>query len=108
MTEARHEISLIQPQIDDSPSVILRGKALLNYPLNAVFNDEKNSTNNTRIFYEYTKYLKDAKRIDDSTVDGVMKLINRFEEYTDYLDFKKLSKAIVLTATRHLKSLFSI
>jgi len=91
---------------------------------------KKNSTNNTRILHEYTKYLKDAKRLDESTVDGVMKSINRFEEYTDYMDFRKfrakhaigfkkyllskksvvtgerLSKATVLTTTRHLKTFF--
>lgn len=88
---------------------------------------KKSSTNNVRILHEYIKYLRDAKRQDDSTIDGAMKSINRFEEYTGYLDFKKfrakhaigfkknllaqkslvtgekLSKATVLTATRHLK-----
>ncbi|MGF1869696.1 tyrosine-type recombinase/integrase [Photobacterium indicum] len=91
---------------------------------------KNNSTNNARIIYEFTKYLKEAKRLDDSTIDGVLKSINRFEEYTAYIDFKKfrakhaigfkkhfletksihtgdkLSKATVLTATRHLKSFF--
>lgn len=92
---------------------------------------KNNSTNNARIVYEFTKYLKEAKRLDDSTIDGVLKSINRFEEYTDYIDFKKfrakhaigfkkhlldkksvstgerLSKATVLAATRHLKSFFN-
>lgn len=91
---------------------------------------KKNSTNNARIIYEFTKYLKEAKRLDDSTIDGVLKSVNRFEEYTNYIDFKKfrakhaigfkrdllerksintgetLSKATVLTAIRHLKSFF--
>lgn len=91
---------------------------------------KKNSVNNVRILHEYIKYLRDAKRQDHSTIDGAMKSINRFEEYTGYLDFKKfkakhaigfkksllaqkslvtgekLSKATVLTATRHLKMLF--
>jgi integrase len=91
---------------------------------------KNNSTNNARIIYEFTKYLKEAKRLDDSTIDGVLKSVNRFEEYTAYIDFKKfrakhaigfkkhflekksihtgekLSKATVLTATRHLKSFF--
>ncbi len=91
---------------------------------------KKNNTNNTRIIYEYTKYLKDAKRQDDSTIDGALKSINRFEAYTGYIDFmkfrakhavgfkkfllgqksivtgEKLSKATVLTATRHLKMFF--
>lgn len=91
---------------------------------------KKNSTNNTRILYDYIKFLADAKRQDQSTIDGVMKSINRFEEYTNYLDFSKfkakhatgfrkyllsqkslvtgdkLSKATVHTATRHLKIFF--
>jgi integrase/recombinase XerD len=91
---------------------------------------KKNSTNNVRILHEYIKYLRDAKRQDHSTIDGAMKSINRFEEYTSYLDFnkfkakhaigfkkhllaqksivtgEKLSKATVLTATRHLKMFF--
>lgn len=91
---------------------------------------KNNSTNNARIIYEYTTYLKDAKRQDDSTIDGALKSINRYEECTGYIDFKKfrakhaiafkkhlmekksavtgdkLSKATVLTATRHLKVFF--
>ncbi|QQX81684.1 site-specific integrase [Shewanella sp. KX20019] len=91
---------------------------------------KKNSTKNTRIIYEYAKYLREAKQLDDSTIDGVMKSINRFEDATNYLDFKKfgskhaigfkknllaqksivtggkLSKATVLTTMRHLKGLF--
>ncbi|MGR5069891.1 tyrosine-type recombinase/integrase [Vibrio alfacsensis] len=91
---------------------------------------KSNRTNNARIIYEFTKYLKEAKRLDDSTIDGVLKSVNRFEEYTGYIDFKKfrakhaigfkkyllgkksiatgeiLSKATVLTAIRHLKAFF--
>ena len=91
---------------------------------------KKNSTNNVRIIYEYSKYLSEAKRLDQSTVDGVMKSINRFEKYVGYIDFNKfkakhaigfkkylftqksivtgdkLSKATILTATRHIKSFF--
>lgn len=91
---------------------------------------KKNSTNNARILYEYIKYLGDAKRQDQSTIDGAMKSINRFEEYTNYLDFNRfkakhaigfkkhmlaqksvstgemLSKATVHTAARHLKMFF--
>lgn len=91
---------------------------------------KKNSTNNVRILYDYNKYLSDAKRQDDSTIDGVMQAINRFEKHTDYLDFSKfkakhaigfkkyllshisintgnkLSKATVFTITRHLKNFF--
>ncbi|PQJ55202.1 tyrosine-type recombinase/integrase [Psychrosphaera saromensis] len=91
---------------------------------------KKNSTKNARILYEYTKYLGEAKQLDQSTIDGVMKSVNRFEEFSNYLDFKKfrakhaigfkkhltrqksavtgeeLSKATVLTTIRNLKSFF--
>jgi len=91
---------------------------------------KNNSTNNARIIYEFTKYLEEAKRLDDSTIDGALKSINRFEEYTGYIYFRKfrakhaigfkkhllgkkslvtgekLSKTTVLTATRHLKMFF--
>lgn len=91
---------------------------------------KKSSADNVRVLHEYVRYLGYAKRQDDSTIDGAMKSINRFEEYTGYLDFKKfrakhaigfkknllahksivtgekLSKATVLTATRHLKMFF--
>ncbi|OBU32966.1 MULTISPECIES: tyrosine-type recombinase/integrase [Photobacterium] len=91
---------------------------------------KKNTTNNVRIIHEYSKYLSEAKRLDQSTVDGVMKSINRFEKYVGYIDFNKfkakhaigfkkyllnqksivtgdkLSKATVLTATRHMKAFF--
>ena len=91
---------------------------------------KKNSAKNTRILYEYAKFLKEAKQLDASTIDGALKSINRFEEATNYLDFKKfrakhaiafkkellckksqitgdiLSKATVQTIMRHLKSFF--
>ena len=44
----------------------------------------KKNTNNAQIIYEYIKYLKDAKRQHDSTIDGALKLINRFEKDTKY------------------------
>jgi len=91
---------------------------------------KKNSTNNVRIIHEYAKFLREAKCQDHSTIDGAMKSINRLEEYMGYINFDKfkakhatgfkkhllnqksvvtgerLSKATVLTATRHLKMFF--
>lgn len=90
----------------------------------------KSSTKNARVLYEFSKYLAEAKQLDQSTIDGILKSINRFEEYTDYLDFKKfrskhaiafkkyivkqkslvtgeeLSKATVLSTIRNLKTFF--
>lgn len=91
---------------------------------------KKNSTKNARILYEYAKYLREAKQLDDSTIDGVLRSINQFDEANNYQDFKKfrakhaiafkkhllskkslvtgdkLSKATVLTTMRHLKGFF--
>ncbi|WP_264878090.1 tyrosine-type recombinase/integrase [Vibrio agarivorans] len=90
----------------------------------------KNNTNNVRSIKVYCTFLKEAKQQDDKTVDGVMKAISRFEEYTKFKDFKQfsfqqaigfkkhllasknvttgepLSKATVHTTLRHLKVFF--
>ncbi|NOH69066.1 tyrosine-type recombinase/integrase [Vibrio rotiferianus] len=86
--------------------------------------------NNARVIHEYSEYLKEARSLDDSTIDGVLKSINRFEEHTNYLDFSRfkakyaiafkkqiqtqkslvtgevLSKSTVLTTINHLKAFF--
>lgn len=43
---------------------------------------------NERLKRSYMVYLKEAKRHDDSTLDGVAKAIHRFESYTRFKDFK--------------------
>ena len=50
---------------------------------------KKSSMKNVRIIHEFTKYLRDAKGQNHSTIDGSLKSINRFEEHTGYLDFDK-------------------
>ncbi|GAB1621409.1 hypothetical protein AAOGI_14590 [Agarivorans albus] len=89
-----------------------------------------NNKNNVRTIKNYYVFLKEAKRQDDKTIDGVMKAINRYEEYTKYKDFKRfhfqqaigfkkhlkayknvdtetpLSKATIHTTLRHLKTFF--
>lgn len=91
---------------------------------------KKITRNNVRAIRDYSMFLKEAKRLSDTSVDGVNKAINRFEEYTKYKDFKKfhyqqavgfkkyllkqknmvtekpLSKATVHTTLRHLKTFF--
>lgn len=91
---------------------------------------QKHNVNNVRSTKMYSLFLKEAKQLDDKTVDGVMKAINRFEEYTKFKDFKlfnfqqavgfkkhllarksvttnePLSKATVHTTLRHLKVFF--
>lgn len=90
----------------------------------------KNNRNNVRTIRDYCVFLTEAKRLSDSSVDGVTKAINRFEEYTRYKDFKlfhyeqaigfkkhllknkkfntdeTLSKATIHTTLRHLKTFF--
>ena len=65
---------------------------------------KNNSTNNARISYEYTKFLKEAKRLDDSTVDGALKSINRFEDFTGYIDFRKFRAKHAIAFKKNLLS----
>lgn len=48
----------------------------------------KHQPENERIKRKYFTFLKEAKRQDDSSIDGVAKAISRFEEYTSWRDFK--------------------
>ncbi len=90
----------------------------------------KHNPNNVRITRKYCIFLKEAKRQDESSIDGVAKAINRFEQYTKFKEFKlfhhqqavgfkkhltnqknettnnPLSKATLNTTLRHLKNFF--
>ena len=48
----------------------------------------KHNPNNERIKHQYFLFLKEAKRQNESSVDGVAKAISRFEAYTSNRDFK--------------------
>ncbi len=48
----------------------------------------KHNAVNERIKRQYFIFLKEAKRQNESSVDGVAKAISRFESYTNYRDFK--------------------
>lgn len=48
----------------------------------------KHNANNERIKRQYFKFLKEARRQNEASVDGVAKSISRFESYTKYRDFK--------------------
>jgi integrase/recombinase XerD len=50
---------------------------------------KKHNPNNVRIIRQYCIFLKEAKRQDESSIDGVAKAINRFEQYTKFKDFKQ-------------------
>lgn len=90
----------------------------------------KHNPNNIRITRKYCIFLKEAKRHNEASIDGVAKAINRFEQYTRFKDFKQfhfeqavgfkkhltnqtnqttnkpLSKATLNTTLRHLKNFF--
>ncbi|EHH2531199.1 site-specific integrase [Vibrio parahaemolyticus] len=91
---------------------------------------KNHDTNNVRVIRNYCVFLKEAKRLSEVSVDGVLKAISRYEEYTQFRDFKRfhyqqaigfkkhllkqrnvvseepLSKATVNTTLRHLKAFF--
>lgn len=90
----------------------------------------KHNANNERIKRQYFIFLREAKRQNESSVDGVAKAINRFENHTKFKDFKtfhfeqavafkkhlanqdnqqtgnKLSKATLNSTLRQLKAFF--
>ena len=90
----------------------------------------KHNANNERIKHKYFDFLKEAKRQSEASVDSVAMAISRFEQHTNYKDFKKfhyeqakafkshlakqtnqqtgkqLSKATLNSTTRHLKTFF--
>ncbi len=90
----------------------------------------KHNANNERIKRHYFIFLKEARRQNESSVDGVAKAISRFESYAQYRDFKafhfeqatgfkkylanqnnqqsgkKLSKATLNSTLRQLKAFF--
>jgi integrase len=51
---------------------------------------------------KYFDYLKEAKRHSESTVDAAAKALNRFEEYTQYKDFKVFHTQQAIAFKNHL------
>ena len=90
----------------------------------------KHNPDNERIKHKYFTFLRDAKRISESSIDGVAKALARFEMYTMHKDFKtfrheqassfkkqllnqkavgketKLSKSTIHSTFAHLKNFF--
>lgn len=62
----------------------------------------KHNPNNVRINRKYCIYLKEAKRQDESSIDGVAKAINRFEQYTKFKDFKLFHHQQAVSFKKHL------
>lgn len=90
----------------------------------------KHNAKNERIKHKYFVFLKEAKRLNDSSIDSVAQALSKYEVYTQYKDFKlfhiqkaigfkkhlqkqinkatkkPLSKATINSTLRHLKSFF--
>lgn len=58
--------------------------------------------NNERNKHEYFSFLKEAKRQNDSTIDGVAKALSRFEEYTNCKDFRTFRRQQAVGFKKHL------
>jgi integrase len=63
---------------------------------------KKHSPENERIKRQYFRYLKEAKRHSEPTVDAAAKALNRFERYTGFRDFKAFHTEQAVAFKRHL------
>lgn len=59
---------------------------------------------NERIKRRYFVFLKEAKRQNEATIDGVAKALSRFEEYGKYRDFKNFHFNQAVAFKNHLAS----
>ncbi len=57
---------------------------------------------NERVKKEYLRFLKEADRKADSTIDGVRKAILRYETYTGLMDFATFNKEQAIAFKKHL------
>ena len=62
----------------------------------------KHNANNERIKRKYLIFLKEAKRQNEASLDGVAKALSRFEEYTKYRDFKAFHFEEAVGFKKHL------
>jgi site-specific recombinase XerD len=62
----------------------------------------KHSPENERIKRRYFAFLKEAKGHSEPTVDAAAKALHRFEEYTEYRDFKAFHVEQAVAFKRHL------
>lgn len=60
------------------------------------------NANNERIKRRYFTYLKEAKRLSESSVDAVAKALDRFEVDTKHRDFKTFHSAQAVAFKKHL------
>ena len=50
---------------------------------------KKYNQSNERVKHQYLEFLREAKRQSEASLDAAAKAVTRFEEYTNYRDFKK-------------------
>lgn len=62
----------------------------------------KHHANNERVKHRYFIYLKEAKRLSEQTLDAVAKALARFEDYTQYKDFKTFHIQQAIAFKSHL------
>ncbi len=62
----------------------------------------KHNANNERIKHRYFTYLKEAKRLSEQTLDSVAKALARFEDYTQFKDFKAFHFQQAIAFKAHL------
>lgn len=62
----------------------------------------KYNAENERIKRKYLVYLKEAKQHSEATLDAVAKALSRFEEYTQYRDFKAFHYQQAVAFKRYL------
>jgi len=63
---------------------------------------KKHNANNERIKRKYLTFLKQAKGLNEASVDGAAKAIARFESYNKYKDFKAFHFEQAIGFKRHL------
>lgn len=63
---------------------------------------KKHCAENERIKRRYFTFLKEAKRLGETTVDAAAKALNRFEVYSKYRDFKTFHHQQAVAFKRHL------
>src|SRR5271166_1390357 len=73
-------------------------------------NMKTHNAGNERVKRRYFTFLKEAKRFSESSLDGVVKAIHRFESYTKFRDFRQfhIQQAIAFKAhianERHVRT----
>jgi integrase/recombinase XerD len=65
---------------------------------------QKYNPNNERIKKEYFRYLKEADRKADSSIDEVRKAILRYESYNNLKDFKTFNRQQATAFKKHLST----